>query len=142
MLPVDQEILESAMELQDACDSKSLGAYCEDRAHDTKDRNLQVIWTFLAAVNNRQSRREFLQILGFGGDESVSKQSFVSRTSATSDEITQLTNVTSTVNSPSSRQNGTGRSVSDDDESGNDEVFFRQPKSGLFSTRRKCLVAS
>lgn len=37
------------------------------RAHETNDRNLQVLWTFLAALSNKQGRREFVRILGFGG---------------------------------------------------------------------------
>ncbi|KAE9421062.1 hypothetical protein Angca_008755, partial [Angiostrongylus cantonensis] len=126
MLPVDQQLHDSAMELQNACDSKSLGAYCEDRAHCTEDRNLQILWTFLAAMNTKQSRREFIQILGFGNDELKSKQSRISRTSTASNEVTQLTNILS-VNHSSPRQNGHDvRSVLDDDVFGNDKEFFRQ----------------
>ncbi|CAJ0601459.1 unnamed protein product [Cylicocyclus nassatus] len=124
-LPVDEAVYQSAMELQNACDSNTLGSYCEDRAHATEDRNLQTLWTFLAALSNKQGRREFVRILGYGSEDAVSKQSRVSQTSVTSNEVTQLTNIMSSVNCSSPRQNGhDAESVSDDS---NAEIFAKQP---------------
>ncbi|EYC09588.1 hypothetical protein Y032_0059g2952 [Ancylostoma ceylanicum] len=125
-LPVNEALYESAMELQNACDANTLGSYCEDRAHATEDRNLQTLWTFLAALSNKQGRREFVRILGYGSEDTTSKESRVSRTSVTSNEVTQLTNIMSSMNSSSPRQNG-NESMSDDD-STNGEVFGRQPE--------------
>uniref|UniRef100_A0A7I4YKI2 WD_REPEATS_REGION domain-containing protein n=1 Tax=Haemonchus contortus TaxID=6289 RepID=A0A7I4YKI2_HAECO len=126
-LPVDGALYQSAMELQNAQESNGYGSYCEDRAHGTDDRNLQVLWTFLAALSNKQGRREFVRILGFGETEQLTKESRESRTSVTSNEVTQLTNIMSSVNYSSPRQNGDeGHSESDGD-SFSGEVFARQP---------------
>ncbi|KAL6740786.1 hypothetical protein Aduo_014106 [Ancylostoma duodenale] len=125
-LPINEALYESAMELQNACDGNTLGSYCEDRAHATEDRNLQTLWTFLAALSNKQGRREFVRILGYGAEDSTTKESRVSRTSVTSNEVTQLTNIMSSMNTSSARQNG-NESMSDDD-STNGEVFGRQPE--------------
>ncbi|ETN75430.1 hypothetical protein NECAME_12387 [Necator americanus] len=95
-LPVNQTLYTSAMELQNACDGNTFGPYCEDRAHSTEDHNLQTLWTFLAALSNKQGRREFVRILGYGAEGSTSKES---RTSVTSNEVTQLTNIMSSMNS-------------------------------------------
>ncbi|VDO79795.1 unnamed protein product [Heligmosomoides polygyrus] len=63
----------------------------------------KVLWTFLAALSNKQGRREFVRILGFGGNEARSKDSRASRTSVTSNEVTQLTNIMSSLNNSSPR---------------------------------------
>ncbi|KAK6011875.1 hypothetical protein OSTOST_23027, partial [Ostertagia ostertagi] len=76
-------------------------------AHGTDDRNLQILWTFLAALSNKQGRREFVRILGFGSTEDeqqrITKESRESRTSVTSNEVTQLTNIMSPVSYSSPR---------------------------------------
>lgn len=125
-LPVNEALYQSAMELQNAQDANTLGQYCEDRAHETNDRNLQVLWTFLAALSNKQGRREFVRILGFGGNEARSKDSRASRTSVTSNEVTQLTNIMSSLNNSSPRQNGERAHSVSDDESSTAEEFARQ----------------
>ncbi|KAK5970295.1 hypothetical protein GCK32_007135 [Trichostrongylus colubriformis] len=128
-LPVDDALYQSAIGLQNAQDSNEIGSYCEDRAHATNDRNLQILWTFLAALSNKQGRREFIRILGFGDNEQqpMSRKSRESKTSVTSNEVTQLTNIMSSMNYSSPRQNGTGAHLDSDDDSSNAEVFARQP---------------
>ncbi|KJH47619.1 WD domain, G-beta repeat protein [Dictyocaulus viviparus] len=126
-LPVDEVVHQTAIELQNALDSNSFGSYCEDRAHETRDRDLQILWTLLAAVSSRQSRREYIRILGFGGEESIPKETIVSPTSTTSNEVTQLTNIMSSLNYTSPGQDSlAGPSVSDEDDSSHDDVFLRQ----------------
>ncbi|KHJ88231.1 hypothetical protein OESDEN_11977, partial [Oesophagostomum dentatum] len=127
-LPVNEAIYESAMELQNACDANALGPYCEDRAHATEDRNLQILWTFLAALSNKQGRREFVRILGYGTEDTTTKESRISRTSATSHEVTQLTDLMSSTNCSSPRQNGRNVDSVTDDDSTDGEVFGRQPE--------------
>ncbi|KAK6749449.1 hypothetical protein RB195_001824 [Necator americanus] len=124
-LPVNQTLYTSAMELQNACDGNTFGPYCEDRAHSTEDHNLQTLWTFLAALSNKQGRREFVRILGYGAEGSTSKES---RTSVTSNEVTQLTNIMSSMNSSLPRQNGNNGDTVSDDDSTNSERFARQPE--------------
>ncbi|VDM82754.1 unnamed protein product [Strongylus vulgaris] len=124
---MDEAVYQSAMELQNACDANTLGSYCEDRAHATEDRNLQTLWTFLAALSNKQGRREYVRILGYGAEDSVSKESRVSQTSVTSNEVTHLTNIMSSANCSSPRQNGHDGELVSDDDSTNEELFAKQP---------------
>ncbi|WKY05187.1 hypothetical protein Q1695_005869 [Nippostrongylus brasiliensis] len=127
-LPVKEELYQSAMELQNAQDANSFGSYCEDRAHATNDRNLQILWTFLAALSNKQGRQEYVKILGFGKNERMSPDTRASRRSTASHEVTQLTDLMSSMNYASHKENGEdAHSVSDDDSSTADDVFARQP---------------
>ncbi|VDL69565.1 unnamed protein product [Nippostrongylus brasiliensis] len=94
------------------------------QAHATNDRNLQILWTFLAALSNKQGRQEYVKILGFGKNERMSPDTRASRRSTASHEVTQLTDLMSSMNYASHKD---AHSVSDDDSSTADDVFARQP---------------
>uniref|UniRef100_A0A1I7WF15 WD_REPEATS_REGION domain-containing protein n=1 Tax=Heterorhabditis bacteriophora TaxID=37862 RepID=A0A1I7WF15_HETBA len=122
----DPILYADAIELQNACDNKQLGAFCEDRALASSDHSLLLLWTFLSAQVTNQSRREYIRLLGYNGDDGSSTSPNF-KISSTSNEVSHITEELSRM--ATSQTNGRASVLSDiTSDTSLQEVFEQQPQ--------------